>query len=856
MRKENLLEDLLEQVEKPGRYIGGEWNSVRKDWGATEAKIALVFPDVYEIGMSYLGQKILYDILNAHPALLAERVFAPWPDLEETLRSRSFPLFSLENKLPLRQFDILGFSLLYELNYSNILTILDLGGIPLLSEERTEDCPLILAGGPAAFNPEPVSDIFDAFLLGDGEDAFVEIAEFFIARRRAGASREEILTGLAGISGVYVPALYESSRSPGSPLLSRKSKRGAPTRIKKRVKAYPGKPSFPEAIVVPDVQAVHDRVAIEVARGCPHRCRFCQAASIYFPFRVMDPALVRKTVRRSLAATGCEDVSLTALSISDYPFLEDTVTGLMDDLAGDKISLALSSLRPKGLSPAVTENILRVRKTGFTLVPEAGTDRLRRVINKDLDNQAILEAAAHAFNHGWRLLKLYFMVGLPTEREEDLEGMACLVEEILRLGNSVLKTAPRINLSLSSFIPKPHTPFQWLPMEQALTLGEKQRFIRSRLSRYRSVRIKTHPTQSSVLEGVFSRGDKRLGPVLVSAWKKGARFDSWKDRFDFSFWEEALAEKLGDFSVYLGPIDHTASLPWDHIDAGLKKEFLLAELEKAQREEKTPSCLVGDCRQCQGCDSRLRPKKQYRAPGTIPALRSKPFGRRTDKVHRYELIYEKTGPARFLSHRDLINHLQRSLRRAGIKVAHSEGFHPKMLVTYGPALPLGMEGKKERFEFRARFRYQERALLQRLNNSVRSGIRFLRVRAVAEDEPSLGGRIKGAVYSLNLQDPNVRSQLEVKKKSAGAEARSDLGFVLRELEEFSAQHPDSLAGFRADEEDMRLILEFPHLSRRGLRPQDVAAEIFGLKNASFRLIREGFIVHGEEEGGLAPPDSH
>jgi radical SAM family uncharacterized protein/radical SAM-linked protein len=856
MSKENFMDGLLEQVEKPGRYIGGEWNAVRKDPAAVEARIALVFPDVYEIGMSYLGQKILYDILNAHPAFLAERVFAPWPDLEETLRSRCLPLFSLENKLPLRQFDIIGFSLLYELNYSNILTVLDLGGIPLLASERGEGCPLILAGGPAAFNPEPVSDIFDAFLIGDGEDAFVEIAEYLISRRKEGAGREQILSGLADISGVYVPSLYECHFPPGSPLLARRPKSGAPARIRKRVKAYPGKPSFPEAVVVPDVQAVFDRVAIEVARGCPQRCRFCQATGIYFPYRVMEPGLVRKKVRRSLAATGFEDVSLSALSISDYPFLEETVTALMDDLAGQKISLSLSSLRPKGLSLSVTENILRVRKTGFTLVPEAGTDRLRRVINKELDNQEILEAAAHAFSRGWKLLKLYFMVGLPTEREEDLEGIVRLVEEILRLGKTFLKAAPRINLSLSSFIPKPHTPFQWVSMMDAPTLGEKQRFIRSRLSRCRSVTIKAHPTQSSVLEGVFSRGDRRLGPVLVGAWKRGARFDSWRDRFNFAIWEEALAAEMRDYGVYLGPLDHRTILPWDHIETGIKKEFLQAELEKAGREERTASCLVSDCRQCQGCDLRLRPEKKHRPVAAAAAPKAASFGRKTDKFQRYEVVYEKSGLARFLSHRDLTNHLQRTLRRAGVPVAHSEGFHPKMLVSYGPALPLGMEAKEERLEFKSYFRFQEKPLLRRLNRSVRQGIRFLRVRAVAESEASLGERIKGMVYSLNLWDCRVRSALEAKKESVGEEARSDLEFIEKEMTEFLARHPDSQAIFRLDEGGKRLVLELPHLSRRGLRPQDVVAEVFGIRNASFRVIRERLIA-SEEGGGRptsAPPD--
>ncbi|MGB7293955.1 MAG: TIGR03936 family radical SAM-associated protein, partial [Candidatus Aminicenantales bacterium] len=454
-------------------------------------------------------------------------------------------------------------------------------------------------------------------------------------------------------------------------------------------------------------------------------------------------------------------------------------------------------------------------------------------------------------SRGWQLLKLYFMVGLPTEREEDLEGIVHLVEEIWRCGRDRLQKAPRINLSLSSFIPKPHTPFQWLPMEEASALLEKQWFIRSGLSRFRSVTVKAHPAQSSLLEGIFSRGDRRLGRVLVRAWENGARFDSWRDHFDFSIWEEALAAEIQDYGVYLGALDHQTVLPWDHIDTGIKKEFLLAELRKAGREERTASCWASDCRQCQGCDPRLRIGKKFRPPHAVPAMKPRSFGRRTEKLQRYEVIYEKSGLARFLSHRDLINHLQRSLRRAGISVAHSEGFHPKMLVSYGPALPLGMEAKGERFEFKSRYRFQERALLRRLNKSVRPGIRFLRVRAVGESEPTLGERIKGMVYWLDLRDDHVRPHLEARTRSAGAEAQSELGFIRREMSAFLARHPDFPAAFRLDEERDRLVFEFPHLSRRGLRPQDVIGEVFGLKNASFRLTREGFIV---SEAGEAPTD--
>lgn len=847
MSRKDVLEAILERVERPGRYIGGEWNAVRKEPAAIDARIALVFPDVYEIGMSYLGQKILYDILNRHPSLAAERVFAPWPDMEEGLRRRGVPLFSLESRTPLGRFDIIGFSLLYELNYSNILTVLELGGIPFFSEEREEGTPLVLAGGPAAFNPEPVSDIFDAFLIGDGEEAFVEIAEKYIALRRSGTPRREILRGLSEIPGMYVPSLYESYAPSGSALLARRPRGGAPERIKKRTIKRLGSPSYPEAIVVPDIQAVFDRVTIEVGRGCPQRCRFCQATSIYSPFRVMDPVAVRRRILRSLAATGLEDVSLSALSISDYPFLEATVTALMDELAGHKVALSLSSLRPKGLSAAVAENILKVRKTGFTLVPEAGTDRLRRVINKELDNQDILAAAGNAFGRGWRLLKLYFMVGLPTEREEDLEGIVRLVEEILQMGRSVMQAPPRINLSLSSFIPKPHTPFQWLPMEDELTLREKQGFVRSQLSRHRSVAVKAHPTESSVLEAIFSRGDRKLAAALVRSWTSGARFDSWKDSFDFSRWAESFSAEGIDRRTYLGPLEKTAVLPWDHIGTGIKKEFLLAELAKAMGEERTASCLDRPCSVCRGCDRPIR-IPQTRPPVFKP-LSTKPsgLGRRTDLLIRYEVFYEKSGLARFLSHRDLTSHLQRSLRRAGVEVAYSAGFHPKMLVSYAPALPLGMEAKEECFEFKTYYRYDPRALLRRLQRSSRSGIRFLRLRRVGAAELSLNERISGAVYSLDLGGEDVTAALKARKVSLGAQAISDVNFVESELARFIEKNPGSAAAFSVDRRRKSLILELPALCRRGLRPQDIVGAVAGLDNSSVCLIRERLVFRPKAE---------
>ncbi len=434
------------------------------------------------------------------------------------------------------------------------------------------------------------------------------------------------------------------------------------------------------------------------------------------------------------------------------------------------------------------------------------------------------------------------MVGLPTEREEDLEGIVRLVEEILRLGKSVMKAPPRINLSLSSFIPKAHTPFQWLSMEKEQTLDEKQSFIRSELSRFRSVAVKAHPTRSSVLEAVFSRGDRRLGPALIQAWKRGARFDSWKDRFDFSLWEEAFLVERLDYRAYLGVLDKDAVLPWDHIEAGIKKEFLLSELNKALGEERTDSCLHSDCGRCRGCDSPLRRHKTR--PRAFPARVARPasFGRSTDQALRYEAFYEKRSLARFLSHRDLTNHLRRSLRRSGVEVAHSDGFHPKMLVSYVPALPLGMEAKEECFEFRSFYRFDERALLRRLNRSTRSGIRFLRIRRVSDSEASLNERIKGMVYSLDLKNPDVLAALEARKPSLGARPVDDIEFIQNEMIRFVDGHPGFQLATWVDKSEMKLYLEFPPLSRRGLRPQDVVSAVFGLENASVRLTRERLVM--------------
>ena len=833
------LEEILKHVERPGRYLGGEWNEIKKDPQKAEAKIALVFPDLYEIGMSYLGQKILYHVLNSHPSFLAERVFAPWLDFEQELRSRKIPLFSLENKMPLFEFDLVGFSLLYELNYSNILTILDLGQIPLFSEGRDLKYPLVIAGGPAAFNPEPLTDFFDLFLVGDGEEAFIEIVENYICLKKTMKDKKAVLKQLAKIKGVYVPSLYKPYQPPHSSLLAVKPTKDAQEKIEKRI-LFPFQTApFPERIIVPNIKVVFDRVAVEVERGCPQRCRFCQASNIYFPPRKKSPSYVLKNILNSLRLTGYEDASLTSLSVGDYPYLDQIVEILMDRLEERKISLSLSSLRPRGLSSVVAQSIVRVRKTGFTFAPEAGTERLRRVINKKLQDEEIWEAVENAFTQGWKLLKLYFMVGLPTEREEDLKAIVGMVEETIKRGYKFLKSAPRINLSVSSFIPKPHTPFQWLKMEGEEILKEKHRFLKSRLKKYPFVKFKVHPIRNSLLEAVFSRGDRRLNQVLLEAWKRGARFDSWKDVFRFQHWIEAFESQNMEYNFYLGPLEKNKILPWDHIDTGIKKSHLLQELEKAFREEPTTSCLEMACGDCQGCSFPALVKNKYQEEVKIPEESCSFWGQKSDLIFRYRAFYTKSDRARYFSHLDLNNMIQRSLRRAGISIVHSRGFHPKMIISYLPALPLGMEGKKEVIEFRSDHNLPEKDFISLINRHLPSGVKFLQLKRMSESEPLLNEDIQSFLYSVDLERKEIKEALEEFKRERRKSSLKNEDMIKLLIDEFLESDKRRLLGrIHLERGASKLFLHVDYPYQRKMRPQEIVKKIFGLKNPVFLMARE------------------
>lgn len=825
------LELVLRRVQKPGRYTGGEWNQIKKDPAKVKVLVALAFPEVYEIGLSYLGQRILYDQLNRRPEVLAERVYAPWPDFEAQLRSSGLPLYSLENKIPLYKFDIVGFSLLYELNYTNLLTILDLGGIPVLAKDREPGQPLVIAGGPAALNPEPLADFIDIFAFGDGEELIHEIINRYLEVRDSVQDRQELVRSFAGIRGLYLPAFYRARPQAGSPLLVPRPQPGFPEKIEKRV-VYPlEKATPPDSFIVPNIQSVFDRLQVEVARGCPQNCRFCQAASLYFPYRIRPAGQSIRAAWQGLRATGYEDLSFNALSVGDYPFLEKVLDFLLPCLEQERIAVSLPSLRPGRLSRKVVENIVRIRKTGFTLVPEAGSERLRRVINKKISDEELLTAARYAFENGWRLLKLYFMIGLPTETAEDLKAVINLIGRLVEQGRKILGSPPAINLSVSPFIPKPHTPFQWVAMDGENLLLQKQEYIKSNIGRWKKVELKEHRVKASILEAVFSRGDRRLGEVLNEAFQLGARFDGWLDQFNFELWQKAFEKAGVDYHDYLKAIPVEADLPWDIVDIGLKKDYLKRELQASRQGNYSDSCLERTCADCQACawpDYKASPK-ETEIIDWRPENEDKT--RLLSEPSRYRAFYSKLGPARFISHNDLLNHLERAFRRAGLKIAFSQGYHPKMLMTHGPALPLGMAASAEAMEFKALENIEETWFLQNLNIILPEGLQFRGLIKCQADCLPLFQDIKGLVYTLDLSDPEL-SNLE------GLEYR----LSEESLERLALAYQNQVIA-RPDPAGQKLWFFLKFNAQKPIRIQDVVEKLLGLKGSVYLLTRE-YLIFG------------
>jgi radical SAM family uncharacterized protein/radical SAM-linked protein len=788
------LDPLLPTVEKPGRYVGLERNVVRKDLSKAEVTLALAFPDTYEIGMSHTGLKILYELVNRREDFACERVYAPWVDLEAKMRENGIPLFSTESFAPVGDFDVLGFSLQAELNYSNILNMLDLAGLPVWQRERRETDPIVLGGGPCTANPEPIADFFDAFLIGDAEEALPLFLDAYRDARARGLSRRELLIHLASIDGIYVPSLYDVTyREDGRIAAIERNDPRAPERARRTWVPVLKPEYYPEKPMVPSVEIVQDRLGLEVMRGCTQGCRFCQAGYWYRPVRELDPGDVASMTQRFIAESGWSEVGLLSLSTADYSQIEPLVKCLAPQLSDRRVSISLPSLRAEAFSVGLADAVSEVRKSGFTFAPETGSDRLRRVINKTFTNADMIAAADVAFARGWDLIKVYTMIGLPTETKEDLDELVALVQGILAQGRK--HGRKNVNVAVGSFVPKSWTPFQWAPFDGVETLERKLAYLKDRVRSVRGAKMKWHEPREAAIECVLSRGDRRAGRVLHTAWKSGVRFDGWTEHFRYDLWMKAFDAEGIPKETYLRAYDLDEVLPWDVLDVSIKKRWLQIELIKAKKEMRTEDCKWGHCYACgvpgngedtvlakgiqrdvtplpsgEGVGVRGDHPAAYHDAAKGAAYRQKAMpdlpsasrlAKQGDQVFRHRVTFSKTGDARFLSHRNTMDVLERAIRAAGLPARYSEGFNPHMRLSMGPALALGLESREEIFDVDANALFGADAAA-RITAKLPPGLEVLEVRALAAGEPSLAKAVKSARYAVRLDsDEHLRRANEV-----------------------------------------------------------------------------------------------
>jgi radical SAM family uncharacterized protein/radical SAM-linked protein len=817
----------LDKVEKPNRYTGAEFGVRRKSWSDVQARVCLAFPEIYDIGMSHLGYRILYKILNDDERTLAERAYLPWSDMQRQLHEHGKLLVSLESSRPLCDFDVVGFSLQYELTYTNVLTMLELSGIPLRAELRSEADPLVIAGGPVATHCEPAAPFFDAVLVGDGEEALTEMALCWTDAKKRGLSRHERLVELAKIRGVYVPSLYLTEIDPvdGFLIVTGPKVPGIPFPIERRLLEDISKFPFPDDGPVGGPEAIFDRMSIEVARGCTEGCRFCQAGMIYRPVRERDPEEVIGTVLRALEKSGQDEVSLTALSTADVSCISPLIKRLVEKTAPERVSLGVASLRAYGLSEELLDDMRKVRASGLTFAPEAGTQRMRDVINKNVTEEQLLETAERTFSRGFDRMKLYFIIGLPTEEDEDVLGIASVGRNALAVGKRV-GGRPKVTVSVSTHVPKPHTPFQWCAQDALAETQRKQQMLRYEIKKVRGLELRTHDSETSILEGILARGDRRLADVVERAYHEGARMDSWEEHVKLDVWREALAHYGIDAAQFLGTIPVTARLPWAHFDIGLEEGFLAREYRKALASRPSPPCgkVVGQfihatnlqeaeaekrrlvCYDCGiACDltamrgdrkdflsrlgalepnqrvqlpvlqpSKNAPKKAYEPLAfgmeLPPEELAKPVAERkrqrpelyrpvrTGTPARFRLRFAKTGSVALLGHLDLIRELPRVIRRAGIKTAYTEGFHPKPDMSFGPALSLGVASLDEYADVKLLDAPSAAELLARLEACSAGGLHFLGAAQLEQQDKGVAAVITAARYLLAVPEAVVNER--------------------------------------------------------------------------------------------------
>jgi radical SAM family uncharacterized protein/radical SAM-linked protein len=800
------FDGLLLNAEKPSRYLGSEVNAIHKD--KKEVSFLLAFPDTYEVGMSHLGLQILYSILNEIPYGKAERCFAPWPDRESQLRLRKLPLTSLESQTPLINFDIVGFSLQYELSYTNVLNMLELGGIPLTRVERKDNHPLIIAGGPCCFNPAPLAGFIDAFVIGEGEEIVSEIVAAVRTGKKKKIPRHDLLEQLAQISGIYVPAVHGKNQL-----------------ITKRIVADLNLWSHPINPVVPLMQTVHDRIILEIARGCTRGCRFCQAGMIWRPYRERNASLLMQMAEKLLAVTGHDEISLLSLSSGDYSCLEFLIKSLMKQHYSKRVALALPSLRVESLTGILIEEIKKTRKTSFTLAPEAGTDKMRRIINKGNTAEDLISIVDKVFAAGWKSIKLYFMLGLPQETQEDLEG-------IIELSHQVLQAARKrgqVTISLSTFVPKPHTPFQW---EKQISLEEtyiKQDFLRRRV-KDRHLSLKWHDAKMSLLEGMFSRGDERLGELLEKAFRKGCRFDGWTELLRFELWQEAMDELGINPEEYLRERETNENLPWDNIDCGVSRQFLLQERKKSAQMSATEDCRFANCQNCGVCDFSTTKNIFAEAEETQEITLSPPTADLVAHEKVYRFTFSKLERARFLSHLELSTALIRALRRSSLALVYSSGYHPHPKISFAIATAVGMESKQEYMDITALEYPADLNLLKKeINSTLPPGIEIMEIKPLSPGVKALAQALYGFIYELYLPADIDEGRLKIIKENMEKFLVSS-SFNIQSLYKGKATSKDIrpfVKGMTLNADEKRIEATVLYTQKGSARPFDIIIHVLG-----------------------------